>query len=334
MGETCLDRKQRGGGGGWGGRSRAKAQVAVRAVRRFRGLVEWMTRLVLATICGGGEMRTLVYYHAGRTDGRAVSEPLELWKCKCKCSVGLSSAAATNGLYAARLAHSSSSRLAARANHGTLLASICSTAARRDGIGPPGTCILFNCCSTSWPTCIVIFVRCQFALGVAQASPASSQEKVLVHVTWPCASSLSHSAAPCMRPKQSCGEDQVCWATDSQCETQRLLLLCRTAWFAQQRTFRCFSSGGRPNIWSRCLCLANPYVAHRQLQTSHLITPLAALHMDRKDLHAQAVPLRCSHRWELIWFVMADCSMLEVPMRQLARDGDLWLAHLICIQYW
>ena len=26
-----------------GGRSRAKAQVAVRAVRRFRGLVEWMT---------------------------------------------------------------------------------------------------------------------------------------------------------------------------------------------------------------------------------------------------------------------------------------------------
>ena len=131
MGETCLDRKQRGGGGGWGGRSRAKAQVAVRAVRRFRGLVEWMTRLVLATICGGGEMRTLVYYHAGRTDGRAVSEPLELWKCKCKCSVGLSSAAATNGLYAARLAHSSSSRLAGRANHGTPLASICSTAAQQ-----------------------------------------------------------------------------------------------------------------------------------------------------------------------------------------------------------
>lgn len=55
-----------------GGRSRAKAQVAVRAVRRFRGLVEWMTRLVLATICGGGEMRTLVY-HAGRRDGRTRS---------------------------------------------------------------------------------------------------------------------------------------------------------------------------------------------------------------------------------------------------------------------
>ena len=183
-------------------------------------------------------MRTLVY-HAGRRDGgtrsfRAVRAVEEKWKC----SVDLSSATATNGLYAARLAHSSSSRLAARANHGTLLASICSTAARRDGIGPPGTCILFNCCSTSWPTCIVIFVRCQFALGVAQASPASSQEQVLVHVTWPCASSLPHSAAPYMRPKQSCGEDQVCWATDSQCETQRLLLLCRTAWFAQQRTFR------------------------------------------------------------------------------------------------
>ena len=40
-------------------------------------------------------MRTLVY-HAGRTDGRAVSEPLELWKCKC--SVELSSATQTNGL--------------------------------------------------------------------------------------------------------------------------------------------------------------------------------------------------------------------------------------------
>jgi hypothetical protein len=63
-------------------------------------------------------MRTLVY-HAGRTDGRAVSEPLELWKWKWKCCVELSSA--TNG---------SSSRLAGRANHGTPLASICSTAAR------------------------------------------------------------------------------------------------------------------------------------------------------------------------------------------------------------
>jgi hypothetical protein len=46
--------------------------------------------------------------------------------------------------------------------------------------------------------------------------------------------------------------------------------------------------------------------------------------MDRKYFHAQTIPLRCSHRWELIWFVMEDCSMLEV-IRQSARDGDLWL---------
>ena len=111
---------------------------------------------------------------------------------------------------AARLAHSSSSRLAGRANHGALLTSICSTAARRDGIGPPGTCILFNCCSTSWPTCIVILVRCQFALGVAQASPASSQEKVLVHVTWPCASSLSHSVAPLVCGRSIAAETIKC----------------------------------------------------------------------------------------------------------------------------
>ena len=76
-------------------------------------------------------MRTLVY-HAGRRDGgtrsfRAVRAVEEKWKC----SVDLSSATATNGLYAARLAHSSSSRLAGRANHGTPLASICSTAAQQ-----------------------------------------------------------------------------------------------------------------------------------------------------------------------------------------------------------
>ena len=88
-----------------------------------------------------------------------------------------------------------------------------------------------------------------------------------------CVIALSLCRALGMRPKHCCGDDQVCWATDRQCETQRLLLLCRTAWFAQQRTLMCISSGGRPNTWSRCLCLANPYVAHRQLQTSHSITP-------------------------------------------------------------
>ena len=154
-------------------------------------------------------MRTLVY-HAGRTDGRAVSEPLELWKCKC--SVELSSATQTNGLLLQdwRTALALLSLGGQSQPWGVAHQHLQHSSPRGDGIGSPGTCILFNCCSTSWPTCIVILVRCQFALGVAQASPASSQEKVLVHVTWPCASSLSHSVAPLVCGRSIAAETIKC----------------------------------------------------------------------------------------------------------------------------
>jgi hypothetical protein len=177
-------------------------------------------------------------------------------------------------LQAARLAHSSSSRLAGRANHGTPLASICSTAARAVTelalLGRASYSIAAPLPGQRASSC---WLAANSPSALLRPAPPAPRRKCSCmshgHVRH---RSLTLSRPVCGR-SSPCGEDQVCWATDSQCETQRLLLLCRAAWFAQQRTFICFSSGGRPNIWSRRLCLANPYVAHRQLQTSHLITP-------------------------------------------------------------
>jgi hypothetical protein len=174
--------------------------VAVVRVRRFRGLVEWMT-------CNN--LRRRDYCSATQDERTHSFRSVRVVEMHCD---ELSSVTAST-LQDWRTALALAWRASNRAARGRSMCS-CSTAARNDEIDYPRTWILFNCSSTSNPTCIVIFVCRQFAHGVALASPASSQEKVLVHVTWPCASSLPHSMSRLICGRSiPCGEDPGGWAT-------------------------------------------------------------------------------------------------------------------------
>lgn len=154
--------------------------------------------------------------------------------------------------------------------------------------------ILFNCSSTRRLTCIVMFVRCQFAEDVALtggSQPRQLARRKLVQphddahgridVT-PCGRSILHEEGPVR-----------CWATGQLCETAWAHFIARllysTLQSAQQRKFSWFSCGGRPNIRPR-------HVVCPSCSTPPIASLPESSHRSRPSIHSQRA-LNPSHHF-------------------------------------